>query len=142
VIELSSSLDEEDSFDDTSCDFEFTQCFYGKLNRDLLEPPGDSKIIILSDSDEEKEGAHEEKSASAKDESTSAVVNSVSTTSADDAALRLRSLRLEPPLLSMSLKNLGWCQMIVVMVWPRVRRWGRAAVVETKLAHLRLSRQE
>jgi hypothetical protein len=86
VIELSSSLDEEDSFDDTSCDFEFTQCFYGKLNRDLLEPPGDSKIIILSDSDEEKEGAHEEKSASAKDEATSAVVNSVSTTSADDAS--------------------------------------------------------
>jgi hypothetical protein len=85
VIDLSLSLDEEDSFNDISHDFEFAQWLYGELNRDPLVPSGDDKIIILSDSDEEKEEAHEEKSAGAKDAVVSAAVNPVSTTSADDA---------------------------------------------------------
>jgi hypothetical protein len=52
VIDLSSSSNEEDSFADTSRDFEFTQWLYGELNRDLLGPSSDGKIIILSDFDE------------------------------------------------------------------------------------------
>jgi hypothetical protein len=84
VIDLSSSSDDEDFIADTSQDFEFTQRLYGKLNRDLLGPPGDSKVIILSDSNEEREEAREEKSANAKDVVASAVVNPVSTASADD----------------------------------------------------------
>jgi hypothetical protein len=84
VIDLSSSSDEENSFIDTSRDFEFAQRLYGELNCDLLWPPGDGKVIILSDSDEEKEEAGE-KSTGAKDVVASAAVNPVSTTSTDDS---------------------------------------------------------
>jgi hypothetical protein len=85
VIDLSSSSDEEDAFTDTSHDFEFAQQVYGELNRDFLRPPGDDNIIILSDSDEENEEARKEKSTSSEDATVSAVVNLVSTASADDA---------------------------------------------------------
>jgi hypothetical protein len=84
VIDLSSSLDEEDFFADTSRDFEFTQRLYGKLNRDLLRPPDDGKVIILSDSNGEKEEAREEKPTDAEDVAVSTAVNPVSTASADD----------------------------------------------------------
>jgi hypothetical protein len=59
MVDLSSSSDEEDPIPDTSHDFEFTQHLYGELNRALLGPPGNGKIIIISDSDKEEE-AHEE----------------------------------------------------------------------------------
>jgi hypothetical protein len=88
VIDMSSSSDEEDSFADTSCDFEFSQRHYGELNRDLLGLPDDSKIIILNDFDEEKEEASEEKSVGAKDATASTVVNPISTASTDDADTR------------------------------------------------------
>jgi hypothetical protein len=65
-------------------DFEFTQRLFGELNRDLLGPPDDGKVIILSDSDKEKEEAHDEKSAGVKDVATFVIVNWVSTASADD----------------------------------------------------------
>jgi hypothetical protein len=74
----------EESIHDTTRDFEFAQHLFCELNRDLLGPPGDGKVIILSDSDEEKEEVHEEKSVSAEDAATFAAVNLVSTTSADD----------------------------------------------------------
>jgi hypothetical protein len=85
VIDLSSSSNEEDSFTDTSRNFEFTKRLYGELNRDLWGPPGDGKIIILNDSDEEKEEVREEKSAGTKDVTASAAVNLVSTASTDDS---------------------------------------------------------
>jgi hypothetical protein len=84
VIDLSSSSDEEDFIADTSHDFEFTQRLYGELNRDLLGPSGDDKVIILSNSNEDKEEVRKEKFADAEDAATSAAVNLVSTTSADD----------------------------------------------------------
>jgi hypothetical protein len=84
VIDLSSSSGEEDFIVDTSCDFEFTQRLYGELNRGFLGSPGNSKIIILSDSDEEKEEVREEKSSSPKDPAASATVNPASTASAGD----------------------------------------------------------
>jgi hypothetical protein len=59
VVDLSSSSDEEDLIPDTSHDFEFTQHLDGELNLALLGPPGDGKVIVISDSDEEME-AHEE----------------------------------------------------------------------------------
>jgi hypothetical protein len=55
VIELSSSSDEEDFFVDTAPDAEFTRRLFGNLNRDLLRPPNDDKVIVLSDFDEEEE---------------------------------------------------------------------------------------
>jgi hypothetical protein len=51
----SSPLDEDKPIPDTARDFEFTQRLFGELNRDLLGPPDDSKVIILSDFDEEEE---------------------------------------------------------------------------------------
>jgi hypothetical protein len=59
MIDLSSSLDKEDFFADTSWDAEFTRRLFGDLNCDILGPPGDSKVIILSDSDEEEEACEE-----------------------------------------------------------------------------------
>jgi hypothetical protein len=84
VIDLSSFSDEEDFIADTSRDFEFTQRLYDELNRDLLEPQGDDKVIILSDSDKEKEEAREEKSVGVEDAAASTAFNPVSTASADD----------------------------------------------------------
>jgi hypothetical protein len=40
---------------DTSRDEEFTRKLFGELNRDILGPPGDSKIIIIDDSDDDDE---------------------------------------------------------------------------------------
>jgi hypothetical protein len=85
VIDLSSSSDEEDFFADTSRNFEFAQRLYGELNHDFLGLPGDDKIIILSDSNEEKEEVREEKSTSAEDVAASTAVNLASTASTDDA---------------------------------------------------------
>jgi hypothetical protein len=87
VIDLSSSSDEEDFITDTSRYFEFIQRLYGELNYDLLGPPDDGKIIILSDSNEEKEEARKEESADAEDATTSTAVNPVSTASIDDIGI-------------------------------------------------------
>jgi hypothetical protein len=60
---------------------------FGDLNRDVLGPSGDDKIIILSDSDEEEKEVREEKTVSAKAAPSSAARSPASTTSvdADDA---------------------------------------------------------
>jgi hypothetical protein len=87
VINFSLSSDEEGLLSDVSHDFEFTQQLYGELNHDLLGPPGDSKIIILSDSNEGKVEDCEENSTSTEDAAASATINPASTasTDADDA---------------------------------------------------------
>jgi hypothetical protein len=91
VVDLFSSSHEEDPIPDTSHDFEFTQHLYGELNRALLGPPDDGKIIILNDSDKEKEEVHEEKSTGVEDAATSATVNLASTASTDDAVAPVRA---------------------------------------------------
>jgi hypothetical protein len=53
VVDLASSSGEEDSVTDTSRDEELARKLFGDLNRDILRPPGDGKIIVLSDSDDE-----------------------------------------------------------------------------------------
>jgi hypothetical protein len=58
-VDLVLSSSEEDSVADTSRDEEFTRKLFGDLNRDILGPPGDGKIIIISDSDDEDE-THED----------------------------------------------------------------------------------
>jgi hypothetical protein len=52
VVDLSSPSDEGDLIADVSHDEEFTRRLFGYLNRDVLGPPGNNKIIILSDSNE------------------------------------------------------------------------------------------
>jgi hypothetical protein len=59
---------------------------YGKHNHGFLGPPSDSKIIILSDFDEEKVEVHEEKSSDPKDVVASAAVNPASSASVGDAS--------------------------------------------------------
>jgi hypothetical protein len=45
---------------DTSRDEQFARKLYGDLNRDILGPPGDGKIIIINDSDDDDEAQEEE----------------------------------------------------------------------------------
>jgi hypothetical protein len=58
-VDLASSSGEEDFFADTSRDEELARKLFGDLNRDILGPSSDGKIIVLSDSDDEDEG-HED----------------------------------------------------------------------------------
>jgi hypothetical protein len=44
---------------DTSRDEEFIRKLFGDLNRDILGPPGDSKIIIIDKSDDDDEAQEE-----------------------------------------------------------------------------------
>jgi hypothetical protein len=53
-------LDPSSFIVDTSHDEELTRKLFGDLNRDILGPPGDGKIIILDDSDDDDK-AQEEK---------------------------------------------------------------------------------
>jgi hypothetical protein len=83
-VDLTSSSGEEDFFADTSRDEELARKLFGDLNHDILRPPGDSKIIVLSDSDDEDE-AHEDAAVNVEAAPPSAA-NSVDTpTSAPDA---------------------------------------------------------
>jgi hypothetical protein len=85
VNDLSSSSDEEDLIAATSRDFEFTQRLFGELNRVVLGPPDDDKIIVLSDSDEEE--VRKEKTIDIETAAASSAVNPTSTafTNANDA---------------------------------------------------------
>jgi hypothetical protein len=44
---------------DTSHDEEFARKLFGDLNRDILGPPGDGKIIIIDDSDDDDDAQEE-----------------------------------------------------------------------------------
>jgi hypothetical protein len=87
VVYLSSSSDEEGLIADVSWDEEFIRKLFGDINCDVLGPPDDNKIIMLSDSDEEEDEVHEEKTTGTEDVATSATVNpaSTATTDTDDA---------------------------------------------------------
>jgi hypothetical protein len=67
MVDLSSPQGEENLIHDIARGFEFAQRLFGELNHAFLGPPGDGKVIILSNSNEEEEEAREEKSADAKD---------------------------------------------------------------------------
>jgi hypothetical protein len=43
----------------TSCDEEFARKLFSDLNRDILGPPGDDKIIIINDFDNDDEAQEE-----------------------------------------------------------------------------------
>jgi hypothetical protein len=88
VVDLSSSFDEGDLIADVSWYEEFTRRLFDNLNRDVLGPPGDGKITILSDSDEEEEEeeeeVREEKAVDAEATPSSVVRSPASTASAAD----------------------------------------------------------
>jgi hypothetical protein len=85
-MDLSSSSDEKDLITNVSQDKDLPLRLFGDLNRDILRSPGDGKIIILSDSNEE-EKVYEKKVIDVEAVPSSAVRFSASTTSvdADDA---------------------------------------------------------
>jgi hypothetical protein len=83
IVDLASSSGEEDSFADTSRDEELARKLFGDLNRDILGPPGDGKIIVLSVSDDEDE-AHEDAVVNAKAVPPSAANSADTPTSAPD----------------------------------------------------------
>jgi hypothetical protein len=62
MIDLSSSSNEKNFIVDTSRNAELAKKLFGNLNSDILGSPGDGKIIVLDDSDNETE-AQEEKTA-------------------------------------------------------------------------------
>jgi hypothetical protein len=59
IVDLSSSSNEEGVIPDTSRDVEFARRLFSDLNHSIFRPPGDGKVIILSDFNEEEE-VHEE----------------------------------------------------------------------------------
>jgi hypothetical protein len=83
-VDLALSSGKEDSVADTSRDEELARKLFGDLNRDILGPPGDGKIIVLSDSDEEDE-THEDTAVNAEAAPPSTVNSVDSPTSAPDA---------------------------------------------------------
>jgi hypothetical protein len=104
MIDLSSSSDEEDLIAATSRDFEFAQRLFGELNRAVLGPSGDGKIIILNDSNEEE--VREEKTTSTEDAAAFAAVNPASTAfaSADDAPAGAKNNNSD----DLALRSGGW----------------------------------
>jgi hypothetical protein len=118
MIDLSLSSDEENFITDTSRDAEFARKLFSDLNRDILGPPGDGKVIILDDSDEEKE-APDEKTTNTELTATSAAVNPAPTASAavDDAPEGVK--------------------MIIVMIRGLIRRPVAATAMEVAMVRLR-----
>jgi hypothetical protein len=92
VVDLSSSSDEGDLIVDVSWEEEFTRRLFGDFNCDVLGPPNDDKIIILSDSDEEEE-VHEEKATDVEAAPSSPAWSTASTTSVDAEATPSSTVR-------------------------------------------------
>jgi hypothetical protein len=84
MVDLASPSGEEDVFADTSRDEELARKLFGDLNRDILGPPGNGKIIVLSDSDDEDE-VHEDTAVNAEAAPPFAVNSPVTPASAPDA---------------------------------------------------------
>jgi hypothetical protein len=82
-VDLASSSGKEDSVADTSQDEELARKLFGDLNRDILRPHDDGKIIVLSDSDDE-DGTHEDAAINVEAAPPSAANSTDSPTSAPD----------------------------------------------------------
>jgi hypothetical protein len=83
-VGLALSSGEEDSVADTSRDEELARKLFGDLNCNILEPPGEGKIIVLSDSDDEDETL-EDATVNTEAAPSSAANSTDSPTSAPDA---------------------------------------------------------
>jgi hypothetical protein len=83
-VDLALSSGEKDSVADTSQDEELTRKLFGDINRDIIGPPGDDKIIVLSDSDD-KDETPEDVAVNAEAAPPSAANSTDSPTSASDA---------------------------------------------------------
>jgi hypothetical protein len=124
VVDLSSSSDEKGLIPDTSRNEEFARMLFSDLNRDVVRLPGDSKVIILSDSNMEEEEVREEEATGAEAMPTSAA---------------------EIPALTASATNIDeapkGCKMIIVVVALLIRKLMVAAMAEMKPVCLGLPHQ-
>jgi hypothetical protein len=82
-VDLALSSGEEEPVADTSRDEEIARKLFSDLNRDILGPPGDGKVIVISDSDDEDE-THEDAVVNAEAAPPSAANSADSPTSASD----------------------------------------------------------
>jgi hypothetical protein len=82
-VDLALSSGEEEPVADTSRDEEIARKLFGDLNRDILGSPGDGKVIIISDSDDEDE-THEDAVVNAEAAPPSVANSADSPTSASD----------------------------------------------------------
>jgi hypothetical protein len=82
-VDLALSSGEEEPVADTSRDEEIARKLFGDLNRDILGRPGDGKVIVISDSDDEDE-THEDAAVNAEAAPPSAANSADSPTSASD----------------------------------------------------------
>jgi hypothetical protein len=82
-VDLALSSGEEEPVADTSRDEEIARKLFGDLNCDILGPPGDGKVIVISDSDYEDE-THEDAVVNAEAAPPSAANSVDSPTSASD----------------------------------------------------------
>jgi hypothetical protein len=76
-----SMLDPSSFIIDISCDEELGRKLFEDLNRDILGPPGDGKIIVIDDSDDDGE---------AQEEKTADIESTTAPASADDAPVEAR----------------------------------------------------
>jgi hypothetical protein len=83
-VDLALSSDEEDSVADTSWDEELARKLFSDLNHDIIGPPDDDKIIVISDSDDEDE-THEDAAVNTEAAPSSAANSADSPTSAPNA---------------------------------------------------------
>jgi hypothetical protein len=142
VVDLSSPQGEENPLHDIARDFEFAQRLCGELNRAFLVHPA----MVKSSSSVTPTKKKRRRARRILSVPTMRLLLLQSTRSQPPPpmtmTLQLRSLRLQLPLLPMPITTLGWGQMIVVTVWPRVQRWRRAPTEKTKPTHLSLPHQE
>jgi hypothetical protein len=82
-VDLALSSGEEEPVADTSRDEEIARKLFGDLNRDILGPLGDGKVIVISDSDDEDE-THEYAAVNAEAAPPSAANSVDSPTSTSD----------------------------------------------------------
>jgi hypothetical protein len=123
MTDLSSSSDDENFIVDTSCDAELAKKLFDDLNRDILGPLGDGKIIVIDDSEEENE---------AREEKTVDIESTTASASTDPASSAPTSTDL----------LLQGRRSIIVMIREPIRRLMAATTADVAPVSRRLPHQE
>jgi hypothetical protein len=123
MTDLSSSSDDENFIVDTSRDAELAKKLFDDLNRDILGPLGDGKIIVIDDSEEENE---------AQEEKTIGIESTTASASTDPASSAPTSTDL----------LLQGRRSIIVMIREPIRRLMAATTADVAPVSRRLPHQE
>jgi hypothetical protein len=123
MTDLSSSSDDKNFIVDTSRDAELAKKLFDDLNRDILGPLGDGKIIVIDDSEEENE---------AQEEKTVDIESTTASASTDPASSAPTSTDL----------LLQGRRSIIVMIREPIRRLMAATTADVAPVSRRLPHQE